>query len=163
MSESHPRAAAEIDAPLALVWAVMMDVAAYGEWNPFCFKVEAPSPPAVGDPIRLHVRWANGKTATSPERISAVEPPADVDGTARAMLAYVYEGLPATLGLVRGTRFQRLSQEPGGPTRYDTVEEFSGPLVRFAGPERVREGFQRHADALKERAEALAQGAEPGG
>jgi hypothetical protein len=27
--------------------------------------------------------------------------------------------------------------------------------VRFAGPERVAEGFRRHAAALKQRAEAL--------
>jgi hypothetical protein len=104
----------------------------------------------------LHVRWANGRTARSPERISAIEPPAtDAEGVITARLSYVYEGLPARLGLVRGTRHQRLRQEPGGPTAYDTVEEFSGPLVRFAGPERVAEGFRRHAAALKRRAEEL--------
>ena len=73
-------------------------------------------------------------------------------------LAYVYEGLPSKLGLVRGRRLQKLSQVPGGPTVYDTVEEFSGPLVALAGPDRVAEGFQRHADALKVRAESVARG-----
>ena len=73
----------------------------------------------------------------------------------RATLAYVYEGLPARLGLVRGTRFQRLTQRAGGPTIYDTVEEFSGPLVPLAGPARVEAGFKRHAEALKARAESL--------
>jgi hypothetical protein len=107
----------------------------------------------------LHVRWANGNTTRSPERISAVEPPStDADGVMTACLSYVYEGLPAKLGLVRGTRHQRLRQEPGGLTSYDTVEEFSGPLVRFAGPGRVTEGFRRHAAGLKLRAEELARG-----
>lgn len=156
MAEARPGASVEIDAPLDTVWAVMLDTASYGEWNPFCFRADCPSPPTPGDPIVLHVRWANGKTTRSPERISAVEPPATEDGTRRALLAYVYEGLPAKLGLVRGTRLQRLSQIDGGPTRYDTVEKFSGPLVRFAGPDRVAEGFARHAEALKLRAEALA-------
>ena len=78
-------------------------------------------------------------------------------GVRTACLSYVYEGLPAKLGLVRGTRHQRLRQEPGGPTSYDTVEEFSGPLVRFAGPDRVAEGFRRHAAGLKQRAEELAR------
>lgn len=156
MPEARPGATVEIDAPLETVWAVMMDTAAYGEWNPFCFRADCPSPPKPGDPIILHVRWANGRTTTSPERISAVEPP-HADGAAqRALLSYVYEGLPAKLGLVRGTRLQRLTQEPGGPTIYDTVEEFSGPLVPLAGPGRVAEGFQRHAEALKARAESLA-------
>jgi len=158
MPEARPRAGAEIDAPLETVWAVMMDVAAYGEWNPFCYRADCAVPPKVGDPIKLHVRWANGKTQTSPERISLVEPPYDDHGTTRATLAYVYEGLPSKLGLVRGRRLQKLSQVPGGPTVYDTVEEFSGPLVALAGPDRVAEGFQRHADALKVRAEGVARG-----
>jgi hypothetical protein len=150
-----PGARAEINAPLETVWAVMMDTSAYGEWNPFCYRADCPVPPKVGDPIKLHVRWANGKTVTSPERISVVEPPYDDNGTQRATLAYVYEGLPSKLGLVKGTRSQRLSRAPGGPTIYETVEEFSGPLVAFAGPDRVAEGFGRHADALKLKSESL--------
>ena len=143
----------EIDAPLDAVWSVMLDTDAYAEWNPFVERVECERA-AVGEPIVLHVRWANGRTSTSPERISLVEAPHDVDGVRRATLAYVYEGVPARLGLVRGTRFQRLRQRPGGPTHYDTVEEFSGPLVPLAGPGRVEEGFRRHARALKDRCEA---------
>ena len=155
---SNPTASTTIDAPLALVWEVMLDTARYGEWNPFVERLECPSPASVGDPIVLHVRWANGRTSRSPERISGIEPPAtDADRTTTATLSYVYEGLPAKLGLVRGTRHQRLRQEDGRPTSYDTVEEFSGPLVRFAGPGRVAEGFARHAAGLKRRAEELAR------
>jgi hypothetical protein len=155
---TDPSASAEIDAPIETVWAVMLDTAAYSEWNPFLFSIECPAPPRPGDPIVLHVRWRNGRTTRSPERVTVVDPPtADADGTLRALLAYEYEGVPAKLGLVRGTRFQRLTQRPGGATTYDTVEEFSGPLVRFAGPGRVADGFRRHADALRERAETLAR------
>src|SRR5690242_13109610 len=129
MPQARPGARAEIDAPLETVWAVMLDMTSYGEWNPFCFRADCPSPPKPGDPIRLHVRWANGRTTTSPERISQVVEPYDDSGTTRALLAYDYEGLPARLGLVRGTRLQNLSQVPGGRCTYDTVELFSGPLV----------------------------------
>jgi uncharacterized protein YndB with AHSA1/START domain len=151
-----PRASIDIDAPLVLVWRVVLDAASYAEWNPFVERAETADPPAVGNPIVLHVRWANGRTARSPERISAVEHPVTVGGTTTACLSYVYEGLPARLGLVRGTRHQRLTQTVGGPTTYDTVELFRGPLVRLAGPDRVAEGFRRHAEALKRRAESLA-------
>lgn len=151
----NPRARVEIDAPLETVWAVMMDIERYGEWNPFCFRADCPVPPKAGDPITLHVRWANGKTTTSPERITQVVPPYDESGTTRALLAYDYEGFPSRIGFVKGRRLQQLSQTSGGPTVYDTVELFSGPLVPLAGPRRVREGFQRHADALKLRAESL--------
>ena len=155
MPQARPGATVEINAPLDTVWAVMMDTASYGEWNPFCFRADCPTPPQPGDPITLHVRWANGSTTTSPERISAVEPPSSDGDTRTALLAYVYEGLPAKLGLVKGTRFQRLTQVGDGPTVYETVEEFSGPLVPLAGPGRVAEGFARHAEALKVRAESL--------
>ncbi len=150
---AHPSASVAIHAPIDRVWAVMVDAAAYGEWNPFIERAECSSSPRAGDPIVLHVRWANGRTTTSPERISLIEPPHEERGLRRATLAYVYEGLPARLGLVRGTRYQRLWQQPGGPTHYDTVEEFSGPLVRLAGPKRVEDGFRRHAEALKVRCE----------
>jgi hypothetical protein len=156
MPEARPGATVAIDAPLETVWAVMMDIDAYGEWNPFLFRAECPAPPRPGDPIVLHVRWPNGRTTRSPERISVVEPPYEEGATTRATLAYVYEGFPAKIGLVRGTRFQRLSQVPGGPTVYETVEEFSGPLVALAGPGRVADGFRRHAEALKVRAESRA-------
>jgi hypothetical protein len=149
----HPSASVAIDAPIDEVWAVMLDTASYGDWNPFVERADCASA-TVGEPIVLHVRWANGRTTTSPERISIVEPPHESDGVRRATLAYVYEGLPAKLGLVRGIRYQRLTQQPGGPTHYDTVEEFSGPLVKLAGPARVEDGFRRHAEALKKRCES---------
>ncbi len=155
----HPHASVEIDAPLDVVWGVMLDTEAYGDWNPFVVRVETPQPAAVGNPTVLHVRWANGRGTRSPERITAMEPPVtSADGVTTALLSYVYEGLPSKIGLVRGTRHQRLTRRDGGPTVYDTVEEFSGPLVRFAGPGRVAEGFRRHAAALKQRAESLAAG-----
>ena len=155
--KAQPSASATIDAPIEVVWEVMLDTEAYGEWNPFVERLESPQPPAEGAPIMLHVRWANGKTARSPERIVTVQPPTqDGGGVATACLSYVYEGLPSKLGLVKGVRHQRLRQAPGGPTSYDTVEEFSGPLVRLAGPGRVAEGFARHARGLKQRAEELA-------
>jgi hypothetical protein len=157
VSHEHPRASIEIDAPIEVAWRVMVDTEAYAAWNPFVVRAETAQPAAVGNPIVLHVAWANGARARSPERISALEAPAvGAGGVATAYLAYVYEGWPARLGLVRGVRHQRLSQRPGGPTRYETVEEFSGPLVGLAGPERVADGFRRHADALKRHAEALA-------
>jgi len=149
----NPEAAVDIDAPIEQVWAVMLNTEAYAEWNPFVIRAECATPPKVGEPIVLHVKWANGKGTRSPERISAIEPPRDEDGVRRATLAYVFEGWPAKLGLVRGTRSQRLSQAPGGPTRYETIEEFSGPLVKLAGPGRVADGFRRHAEALKVRCE----------
>ena len=161
MPRLSPSASVEIDAPLEVVWGVMIDTERYGEWNPFVVRVQTPQPPAVGNPIVLHVRWSGGGRARSPERITALDGPAadPRTGDTTALMSYVYGGVPARLGLVRGTRHQRLRQSPGGPTSYDTVEEFRGPLVRLAGPGRVADGFRRHAEALRRRAESLAAGA----
>lgn len=153
---ANPFASISIDAPLDVVWGVMLDLASYGEWNPFAYRIDGD--PAVGSPILIHVRWASGKTVKSPERITVVEAPeVGDDGVRRARLAYDYEGFGSKSGLIRGRRYQTLAQREGEPTTYDTVEEFSGPLVRLAGPNRVQEGFRRHAAALKQRAEALAR------
>jgi hypothetical protein len=152
---ARPSATITIDAPLDQVWEVMLDTAAYAAWNPFVERADTPSPPAVGNPIVLHVRWANGRTTRSPERITMIEPPRATDGVTTARLSYEYEGWAARLGLVRGTRHQRLTQRPGEPTTYGTVEDFSGPLVRLAGPGRVADGFRRHAEGLKQRVESL--------
>lgn len=158
----NPSARIDIDAPLEQVWAIMLDTEQYGEWNPFVERAETAQPPAVGNPIVLHVVWANGSRTRSPERITALEgPTTDPSGTTTARMSYVYEGLPARLGLVRGVRHQVLSQRPGGPTSYETVEEFRGPLVRLAGPGRVADGFRRHAEGLKRRAETRSAPSSP--
>lgn len=143
----------------------MLDIERYGEWNTFVRRIEGPNPPGVGDPIRLHVEFTpGGRRTVSPERVTVVEPPhIDAHGVATARMAYVYEGWPARLGLVRGTRWQTLTQRPGGTTTYDTVEEFSGPLVPLAGPGRVERGFRRHAADLKAYVErGQARSARPG-
>jgi uncharacterized protein YndB with AHSA1/START domain len=154
---SNPAAEVEIAAPIDVVWSVMLDTDHYPEWNPFITEVESDGPPEVGRALRLHVAFTGGKQVVSPERITAVEPPAGSGSRREARLSYVYEGWPSRLRLVRGVRHQRLTQHDGGTTRYETVEEFSGPLVPLAGPDRVAEGFRRHAEALKERAESLAR------
>jgi hypothetical protein len=152
---ARPSAHVSIDAPLEVVWEVMLDTGSYGEWNPFVYRVECPSPASVGDPITLHVRWANGKSTTSPERITDIEPPHDAAGGTTALLAYEFVGWPDRLGLVHSVRYQRLTQSPGGPTVYDTHQDLTGPLVRFAGPARIVDGFERHAQGLKKRAESI--------
>lgn len=156
---ANPSASISIDAPLDVVWRVMLDLPSYGEWNPFAYRIDGDT--TVGSPILIHVRWANGRTVKSPERITVVEAPTTGDdGVRRARLAYDYEGFGSKLGLIRGRRYQVLAQHEGEPTTYDTVEEFSGPLVRLAGPNRVEQGFRRHAAGLKQRAEALTRAAD---
>ena len=60
------QAASVIDAPIDLVWAVMLDTDRYPEWNPFVVRIDLPHEREmqVGDPVVLHVRWLTGGRTT---------------------------------------------------------------------------------------------------
>ncbi len=138
------------DAPLARVWQIVADLSRYHEWNPFIVGVDnIPDELVVDHPFRLRVRWHNGRETTSAERFTDITPPADD----HARLEYRFDGLLHRTGLVRAVRSQTLQQAPGGPTRYATAEHFTGLLVRFIPLAAVQDGFERHARALKARAE----------
>lgn len=150
------QAAEVIEAPIALVWEVMLDTDAYGEWNPFVVSVRRPRhrPLQVGDPILLKVRWHTGGSARSTERVTRLEGP-DQHDDRKAVLEYQFRGPIGTMGLVRGRRLQELTRLDDEATSYSTFERLHGPLS-FATPiQRVQDGFERHAAALKARAEAL--------
>ncbi len=155
-------ASATIDAPAELIWSVMTDLPAYGDWNPFILRIKRRGGPvaAVGDDILLRVRFGNGREFNSPERIVAMQPPATGDdGIRRAKLEYEYYNWLHRYGLIRGRRSQTLTQAPGQSTVYHTWERIHG-LLGFAISRRaITGGFRRHARALKERAEALASAA----
>jgi hypothetical protein len=145
----------EIDAPVDLIWGVMLDLDRYGDWNPFIYRVDR-SADLVGQPARLgerfvlRVRFGEGRAVGSRERVTAIE----VNGDGRR-LEYEFYGRTHQLGLIRGRRQQTLT--PSGPTStvYSTEETFRGPL-RFLLPLRAVEGgFRRHAKALKRHAEQL--------
>jgi hypothetical protein len=134
----------------------MLDLAAYPAWNPFVVQIDGPEgrPAAVGDELVLHVRWASGRGVTTSERITRLEPPTD----GRATLEYEFGGPLAALALVRGRRLQEVEGSPDGRTRYRTSERLHG-LLAFAAPiGRVQDGFERHAAALRARAEAVHAG-----
>jgi uncharacterized protein YndB with AHSA1/START domain len=151
-------AAIDIDAPIETVWRVMLDLHAYPEWNPFIVRVlRAPASIEVGSRFELCVRWADGGEARSAEIVTCADAPAASEpGRRTARFAYRFTGPLHSLHLVRAVRVQDLEQLPGQPTRYHTREEFHG-LFKAALPMRnIQDGFERHARALKARAESFA-------
>ena len=149
MSVPQPSAELLISAPIHRVWSVITDTASYGEWAGFIEGFEAPRRLSAGDRIVLHVRWDNGSTARSVEEVTAVDEPS----AGQARLDYAYRGWPSRLGLVRTRRFQTLTSEDAGQTRYRTWMALDGPLARFAGPDRIERGFVVQAEGLKRRCE----------
>lgn len=152
----------EIDAPIELVWQVMLDLGAYGTWNPFVYQVDSEAGPVrVGSTFKLHVRWAQGGGATSDEVVTRLDPPEPV-GVRRGYWEYRFTGWLARFGLVRAFRIQHVEQSPGGPTLWLTREEFRGAFAAFVPLKKVQAGFDAHAAALKQRAESLKAARTPG-
>ncbi len=135
----------DIDAPRARVWAILVDLARYPEWNPFTPRIEATL--NIGDPVILHVRMKPGqKTMRQPEVMTSY-----VEGQELGWGTTM--GLPV---LLRANRTQKLTDLAGGRTRYETVDRFEGvlvPLVMALYGAHVQRGFDETASALKARAE----------
>ena len=149
----------EIQAPIAVVWSIMIDLERYRDWNPFIVEVRhLPERLELGARFQLWVRWSNGSLADSWETVTELAAPAVQDASRQsAGLSYRYSSWLAQVGLVQATREQRLTQAAGQPTLYRTQESFRGLLARFIALADVQDGFLRQALALKTRAEAMAQ------
>src|SRR6185369_15347677 len=110
----------------------------------------------VGSAVSLHVRWSGGGEARTVEIVTRLESPSPAaeSGLPRsALLEYRFTGWLPRLRLIECSRRQTLEQAPGGQTIYRTHEAFHG-LLRSAVPlTKVQDGFERHAAALKARAE----------
>ncbi len=158
MAAPIAEAVIEIAAPIDLVWSVMTDVPRYPEWNPFVVDIRPVHGDfAVGAPIALTVKWSRGGGASTIEVVDRLDPPAPgADAVQRALMEYRFVGWLPRLALVRGSRQQALEQRPGGATTYRTTERFTGLLARGVPLAKVQDGFERHARALKARAESLA-------
>jgi hypothetical protein len=153
------QAAEVIEAPIDLVWEVVLDTERYPEWNPFVVRIDRlrDRPLELGDPVVLHVQWHTGGSTTSSERVTRLEGPHQHGGR-RAVLELQYRGAFYGAGLVRGRRSQELARLDVAATSYSTFEHLRGALAWAAPIKKVQDGFERHAGALKTRAEALYRG-----
>ena len=148
------KATIEINAPIDIVWSVILDFKNYQQWNPFIYEVKnVPDQLEIGSRFQLLVRWADGSTADSWETVTHLSAPSMVDEESSALLTYRYSSWLARYGLVRAFREQHLIQRSGQMTIYRTQETFHGILARFLPLSSVQDGFQRHAQALKQYAE----------
>jgi hypothetical protein len=135
----------EIDAAADGIFAILSDLPAYGEWNPFTPRVE--STLRVGDPVHLYVRLRGPRLSHRVETVSAHQPPWKLCW--RMQLGARF--------LLRAERCQTLT--PLGPQRTRFVNEdiFHGwltPLVMHLYGPAMQRGFEDVAIALKKRAES---------
>lgn len=131
----------DIDAPPAMVWDVLTDVAAYGEWNPHVRSVRGDL--RVGESLDILVRRAGTRDRWMSVTVTSLAPAKTLEWVGRVGGPWLFEG--------RHT----LTLEPldGDRTHLVNSERLSGlfvPLVVTSAPERDYEAMNR---ALKARVE----------
>jgi hypothetical protein len=140
------QANATINAPAARVWAVLVDLDHYGEWNTFVPSMQSAF--QVGSILRMRVQMRKSMRTTSAETITAIED--------QRLLAWKTRS-PAWW--LRGERFQVITSIDEHTTIYETQESFKGllaPLVQLLFEHDLQRGFAAVARDLKARAESLA-------
>ena len=133
----------EIEASVSRVWRILLDFAAYPEWNPLTFQVVGS--PIVETPVVLHVLLGR-QTMVRTHVMSRV----DVEQ------ALCWRIQTKASWLMRGERCQRLELLQDGRCRYTNEERVEGiiaPLVALFFRRRVQSGLEAVGQALKRRAE----------
>ena len=144
-------AAIDIDAAAADVWAVLLDVDRYPEWNPFTVSVMTTF--ELGSPVDMRValrgrrrRDGTFRTMHQVEYVTGFEP--------GRQLSWGVSVGPSWF--IQADRWQRLTDLGGGRTRYETSDEFTGVgvgLMLALMRRHMERGFRDVAQALKSRCE----------
>lgn len=138
----------EIAAPADLVWSILVDLARYGEWNPFCFACESTLEMGAAVRMQLNSYTNPGEVLPNVEYICAFDPPRQLSWQMPWSEAWPY---PAR-------RDQII--EPLGLDRcaYSSTDAFLGEngihVMRFAGSW-IKRAFDDTALALRDRAEEM--------
>lgn len=135
-----------INAPVELVWEILLDFEKYEKWNTFCPRATNDSL-ELGSPVDMMVDLGQG-LSRQVEYISRVEP--------HECIAWAMANQPEDP--VHAVRSQRLKRLADDRCSYISVDEFAGPekaamMEHFA--KAVETGFNRCAYDLKKYAEEL--------
>jgi hypothetical protein len=130
-----------VDAPREVVWNVLMDFEAYGEWNPLMPSVEGTA--EVGETLDIHLTPPGGPDRDLEAKVYVFKPPRKLRWQSRLLVPGLrdleYEVIVAPLGPNRAEVTQR--------ARYE------GLLVLVSDTGSTTAGLESMAAALKRRAE----------
>ncbi len=135
----------EINAPIELVWEILVDLTQYPHWNPFTVKIEGEL--KVGGALDLHVNMPKRGDRIQTEMVEKIDSP-------HRLSWGMTLGISPLLSALREQKLENLSNDR---CSYTTSDRFSGllsPLVYFLFYDDVHGGFNRVAYALKKQAEA---------
>ena len=142
MKEVHSEI--EINSYPESVWNILIDFAAYDQWNPFINRVVGAA--TEGSKIDIYIETPSGKNRKYSPRITHVE-------EGRELRWFGKSSLPGFLNAEHIFTIEELQPER---VRFVQREVFDGFLSRVFGKgvdTDIRQGFQDMNDALKKRAE----------
>ena len=134
-----------IEAPAELVWSVITDFEHYHLWNAFCPEVTGKL--ELGAPLAMRVDLGNG-LQDQVEYISHIQAPNKI--------VWSMENKPGDP--IHADRSQIVEAIDDRRCTYISIDEFAGdmvPQMMEAMAEVVERGFEKCAEGLKARAEAL--------
>jgi hypothetical protein len=140
-------ASTHVDAPAAVVWDVLTDLASYAEWNPFIRA--ARGTPAHGADVEVHVHTSLGIPLRFHATVLTCDEP--------RLLHWLGYGVRPWLA--SGEHWFTIEHTGAGGVRFVQREEFVGVLPQLFGwllARETRRGFDAMNRALKQRAEARA-------
>ena len=138
------RSEIEINSYPESVWRILIDFAAYDQWNPFINKIIGA--PTEGSKIDIYIETPSGKNRKYSPRITRVE-------EGRELRWFGKSSLPGFLNAEHIFIIEELQPEH---VHFIQRELFDGLLTRVFGKgvdTDIRQGFQDMNDALKKRAE----------
>ena len=133
----------DIDAPPERVWAHLVDLPAWSEWNPFI--TSARGTPAVGERLTLRMEPPGGRRITMRPTVTVVSEAAALEWLGRLGVRGVFDGRH---------HFDLVPVDGG--TRLVQKESFRGVLVRplrSSLDRNTRAGFEAMNVALRDRVE----------
>jgi hypothetical protein len=140
------RASTTIKASPEQIWAILIDGAAYPEWEPNTIRIEGRI--AAGEKLTAYSKLNPGRAF--PVKVTEFVPGQKMTWSG---------GMP--LGLFKGERSFTLAPRGDGATEFALREAFSGPLLGLIGrslPD-LNTAFAQFAASLKDRAERTASSA----
>ena len=138
------RSEIEINSYPESVWRILIDFAAYDQWNPFINKIIGA--PTEGSKIDIYIETPSGKNRKYSPRITKVQ-------EGRELRWFGKSSLPGFLNAEHIFAIEELQPERA---RFIQREVFDGLLTRVFGKSLdtdILKGFQDMNDALKRRAE----------
>ena len=132
----------EIDAAPEAVWAVLADLEAYPDWNPFITSADGMLRPERR--LKVRIEPPGKRPMTFRPRVKAAEPNRRLVWKGRLFAPNLFDG-----------RHEFVIEPLGESVRFVQRETFGGLLVPFVlDSAAVKQGFEEMNEALKKRVES---------